>query len=396
MPNKLVLRAGYGIFYSGEDISGSDIDLAANPPNVTPVTLTAVTGGKPVLTLSQPVPSNILTSSTSLLNATAREQNYHAARIHQFNVALQYQLPKQSTFELAYVGNRGYNEPAEYSGNQVNYGLDGSIPANRPYPQWAGVQVGTTTARSWYNSLQAKFEKRLTNGWYTLASYTFASAIDQAGAWGAGSSPVFRNNFAAENGPQSQTARHNFTLSDVYQLPFGRGRHFGSNWNRVVDGFLGGWQISNIFTVRTGLPINVSLSTSGVNPATNQSYKFFNMNGGSYRPNIVGDPNTGISPEVNRNDFLSSTAFQVQPLNTPGDASRDVALGPGLFNLDLSLTKRFTVNDRMSFDIRGDAFNSTNRVNFGNPGTTFGSSTFGVISTAGNPRIMQLAVRFQF
>jgi Carboxypeptidase regulatory-like domain len=396
MPNKLVLRAGYGLFYSGEDMSGSDIDLAANPPNVTPVTLTQAANGPPVLILSQPVPANILSSSTSLLSVTAREQNYHAARIHQFNVALQYQLPKQSTFEVAYVGNRGYNELAEYSGNQVAYGLDGSVPANRPYPMWNTVQVGATTARSWYNSLQLKFEKRLTEGWYTLASYTFASAIDQAGAWGAGSSPQFRNNFAAENGPQSQTPRHNFTLSDVYELPVGRGRRFGSNWNRVVDGFLGGWQVSNIMTIRTGLPLNVTLAATGINPATNQQYKFLNMNGGSLRPDLVGNPNTGISPEVNRNNFLSSTAFVVQPLNTPGDASRNVALGPGLFNMDLSLVKRFAVNERSAIDIRADAFNSFNTVNFGNPGTSFGSSTFGVISTAGNPRIMQLAVRYRF
>jgi hypothetical protein len=396
LPNKLVLRSGFGIFYSGEDISGSDVDLAANPPNVTPITLTQVSSGPPVLTLSQPVPSNILTSSTSLLSLTAREQNYHAARIYQFNAALQYQLPGQSTFEAAYVGNRGYDEFAEYAGNQAAFGLDGSVPANRPYPQWAGITVGTQSARSWYNSLQLKFEKRLTQGWYTLASYTYASAIDEAGAWGANTQPQFRNDFAAEQGPQAQTPRHNFTLSDVYELPVGHGRRFGSNWNRVVDGFLGGWQISNIMTIRTGLPLNVTLAATGINPATNQQYKFYNMNGGTLRPDLVGSPNTGISPEVNRNDFLSSTAFVVQPLNTPGDASRDVALGPGLFSLDLSLVKRFAVTERSAIDIRADAFNSTNRVNFGNPGTSFGSSTFGVISTAGNPRIMQLAVRYRF
>jgi hypothetical protein len=397
LPNKLVLRSGFGIFYSGEDMSGSDVDLAANPPNVTPITLTAPTTTTPILQLSQPLPGNILSSNTSLLSLTAREQNYHAARVYQFNTALQYQLPGQSAFEVAYVGNRGYNEFAEYAGNQVAFGLNGSIAANRPYPSWSGITVGTQSARSWYNSLQLKFEKRLTKGWSTLASYTFASAIDEAGAWGANTTPQFRNDFAAEQGPQAQTPRHNFTLSNIYELPVGRGRQFGANWNRVVDGFLGGWQLSNIMTIRTGLPLNVTLATSGVNPATNQNYIFYNMNGGTLRPNVVGSPNTGISPEVNRNDFLSSTAFQVQALNTPGDASRDIALGPGLFDLDLSLVKRFTVTEHSSLDVRADAFNLTNRVNFGNPGTTFGTSSFGVItSTVGNPRIMQLAVRFRF
>jgi hypothetical protein len=179
-------------------------------------------------------------------------------------------------------------------------------------------------------------------------------------------------------------------------LPVGRGRRFGSNWNRVTNAILGGWHIANILTLRTGLPLNVTLASTGTNPATGQSYKFLNLNGGTLRPNLVGDPQTGISPEVNRNDFLSSTAFQVQTLNTPGDASRDVALSPGLANLDLSLAKNTRITERQSVELRFEAFNSLNHTNFGNPGTTFGSSSFGVISSAGNPRIVQMAIRYRF
>lgn len=397
IPDKLVFRGGWGMFYSGEDISGSDVDLAANPPNFTPVSLVAVNTTSPALTLSQPVPSNLFSLGTNTLSLTARDPNYHAARIYQFNAALQYLLPYHSTFEVAYVGNRGYDEFAESAANQVPFGLNGSIAANRPYPGWAGITLGTQEARSWYNSLQLKYEKRLTTGWYTLASYTWASAIDEAGAWGANTTPQIGSNFNAEQGPQAQTPRQNFVWSNVYQLPFGRGQHWGNNWSKVVDSFLGGWHVSNILTFRTGLPLNVTLASSGVNPATGQSYSFFNLNGGTLRPNLVGNPSTGISPEVNRNDFLSSTAFQVQALNTPGDASRDVALGPGLFNLDLSLGKQIRVTERQALDLRFEAFNSTNHTNFGNPGTSFGSSSFGVISsTTGNNRIVQMAIRYQF
>jgi hypothetical protein len=351
----------------------------------------------PALTLSQPIPSNIFSLGTNTLSLTARDPNYHAARIYQFNTALQYMLPFHSTFEVAYVGNRGYNEFAESAANQVPFGLNGSIASNRPYPAWAGITLGTQEARSWYNSLQVKYEKRLTKGWYSLASYTFASAIDEAGAWGANTTPQIGSNFNLEQGPQAQTPRHNFVWSNAYQLPFGRGQRWGSNWGKAVDGFFGGWHLSNILTYRTGLPLNVTLASSGVNPANGQSYSFFNLNGGTLRPNLVGSPNTGISPETNRNDFLSSTAFQVQALNTPGDASRDVALGPGFFNLDLSLGKRILLTERQALDVRFEAFNSTNHTNFGNPGTSFGSSTFGVISTTtGNNRIVQMAIRYQF
>jgi hypothetical protein len=194
---------------------------------------------------------------------------------------------------VAYVGNRGYDEFAENAGNQVPFGLDGSVAANRPYPTWSGITVGSQVARSWYNSLQLKLEKRLTSGWYTLASYTWASAIDEAGAWGANTTPQIAADFNAEQGPQAQTPRQNFTLSNVYELPIGRGHNFGRDWNRLTDGFLGGWHIANILTDRTGLPLNVTLSSSGTNPANNQTYKFLSLNGGTLRPNLIGNPQTG-------------------------------------------------------------------------------------------------------
>jgi hypothetical protein len=397
IPNKLVVRGGYGIFYSGEDISGSDVDLAANPPNLLSVNLTEVGKGPAPLLLSQAVPANIFSSyNTTTISLTARQPDYRAPLIEQFNIAVQYQLPLKSTLELAYVGNRGYREFAENAGNQVPFGLDGSVAANRPYPEWSGITVGSQVARSWYNALQVKFDKRFTGGWYTLLSYTYASAIDEAGAWGANTTPQIGADFNLEQGPQAQTPRQNLVFSNVYALPFGHGQHFGASWNKVVDGFLGGWRIGNILTWRTGLPLNVTLSSTGINPLTNQSYSFYSLNGGTLRPNLVGNPQSGISPEVNRNDFLNVSAFQVQTLNTPGDASRDVALGPGLFNLDLSLAKQFVFTERQHMEIRLEAFNSTNHTQFGNPGTTFGTSTFGVISTAGNPRIVQMAIRYQF
>lgn len=103
-----------------------------------------------------------------------------------------------------------------------------------------------------------------------------------------------------------------------------------------------------------------------------------------------------MSPGDNRYDFLNPAAFQVQALNTPGDASRNVAVGPGLFTMDLSMVKRLRVTERSAVDLRFEAFNSFNTVNFGNPASTFGSSGFGTITTAGNPRIVQAPIRYRF
>jgi hypothetical protein len=397
VPKKLVLRGGYGIFYSGEDMSGSDVNLPLNPPQLIPVTIIRQGTGPAPFLLSDPIPSGIFDNyNTSIVSLRAREKDYHAALIQQFNAALQVLLPLTSTFEMAYVGNRGQNLLAEYSLNQTPFGVDGSIAANRPYPQWSQVTVGATRSESWYNALQLKYEKRMSHGWYELFSYTWASALDEAGAWGAGSSPQYLDNFRADRGPQSQTARHRVTASTIYDLPLGRGRRIGGNWNRLLDAIAGGWQLAGIVGGRTGLPVNVSLNGTSTNPATKQSYRFFSRNGGGLRPDRIGDPNTGIDPKSDRLHFLNAGAFSVQPVNTPGNASRNVAFGPKAFTTSLSLAKHFRPTERTQLDLRLEAFNAFNNVNFGNPAATFPNSDFGTISSAGDPRVIQTAIRFRF
>lgn len=396
-PEKLVLRAGYGMFFSGEDIFGSDINLPLNPPQLIPITLAQVGNGPPPFKLSDPVPNGIFSNiNTRIISLRAREKDYHAARVQQFNVALQYRLPFNSTFEAAYVGNRGNNLQFTYALNQTPFGVDGSVAANRPFPLWTQITMGATRGDSHYNALQLKFEKDFEHGLYTLASYTYASAIDQAGSYDAGTQPQLLDNLAAESGPQSQTARHRLTWTNVYTLPFGRGHNIGNNWNRVADGLLGGWQISNIVTARTGLPLNVTLSSTGIDPLNNRNYTFLNRNGGGLRPDRVGEANTGIDPKTDRLRFLDISAFRVQAVNTPGNAQRNVALGPKQFNVNLSLVKRFAITDSSAIDLRFEAFNAFNTVNFANPNTTFGAAGFGQITSAGDARQVQMAVRYRF
>ena len=121
----------------------------------------------------------------------------------------------------------------------------------------------------------------------------------------------------SERGPNGQIARQRFTLSEVWQLPIGRDRRFGGDMNAALDALVGGWQLSTIWTARSGLPVNVSLAANGVNPATGLSYSFLNRNGGSLRPNQVGDPNANSNAAVNRFAFLDPAAFALQPINTP-------------------------------------------------------------------------------
>jgi hypothetical protein len=396
-PEKVVLRGGYGMFFNGEDIYGSEANLPLNPPQLTQATLLRQGTGPAPLRLSDPIPAGVLDRYDSrTVSLRTREFNQSAGTIQQWNLAMQFKTSKASTFEVAYVGNRGRNLFGLYERNQTRFGVDGSIPANRPFPLWQGIQTGASRARSWYNSAQMKWEHSFSRGFFALASYTYASALDEAGTWDAGSSPQILDNFAAERGPQSQTPRQRITYAGIWEIPVGRGRAYGNSMPRALDFVIGGWQISSILTWRGGLPLNVSLNSNGVDPVTGQRYTFLQRNGGSLRPDRIRDGNTNIDPKVNRLRFLDSGAFAVQALNTPGNSSRNNVVGPNLFTVDSSLVKRFRFTERQSMDLRWEAFNLFNTVNFGNPATTFGNVNFGQISTAGDPRIMQLAIRYAF
>jgi len=200
----------------------------------------------------------------------------------------------------------------------------------------------------------------------------------------------------ADRGPNAQTARHRLTFTEVWQLPIGRGRTLGSSMSPALDALVGGWQVSSITSWRTGMPVNVGLSATGTDPATGLSYTFFSRNGGSIRPNMTGvDPNGHSDAGADRLHYLDPAAYSVPAVNTPGNARPGSAWGPGALTTDLSLVKRFTFSS-MTADVRAEAFNLLNHTNWGMPNATYPSSTFGAITSAGDPRVVQLAVRFGF
>jgi hypothetical protein len=403
---RLVTRGGFGVFYSMEDMRGSEGIIALNPPALIQATLTG-TGNSAAGIISDPFPTSLLADyDPSTVAVKARERNQQAATIYQWNVATEVLLTGNTTMELAYVGNAARNLLANVSVNMVEFGLDGSVPSNRPFPGWQQISYNITAGASSYHGLQAKLEHRLSNGFYALASYTYARAEDEVGAWGAGGNGVqatintdlsnIRQALVAERGPNGQIPRHRFTFSEVWQLPVGRGRAIGSDMPVLLDALVGGWQVSTIWTVRSGMPVNVSLASSGTDPNTGLRYSFLNRNGGTLRPNLVGNPNANSDADADRFNFLNAAAYALQPVNTPGNAPRNSAWGPGYFTVDLSLVKRFSIDQTRYADIRIEAFNLLNRTNYMDPNGTWGSSNFGVISNAFDKRVMQLAVRFAF
>ena len=410
IPDRLVLRGGFGVFYSLEDPNGSEGMIAFNPTTTINATLqasNATSSATPAVTLSDPFPAGMLSNYvSSTVSVKARDRDQQAATIRQWNLAAELPLPWQSSLEVAYVGNRGSNLQANLPINAVQFGVNGALAANRPYPQWQQIAMIFTAAQSTFDSLQLKFEKRQSRGLYLLASYTLANAQEEVGAFGAGGHTIqntLRPDFSnleellrADRGPNAQTARHRLTLTQVWELPIGRGHAIGGQMSRALDALVGGWQVSSITSWRTGLPVDVTMTASGVDPATGLPYTFLNRNGGGLRPNLTGvDPNGKSDAADDRLRYLDPAAYAVPAVNTPGNAGPTSAWGPEALTTDLSLVKRFRFN-RFTADVRAEAFNLFNRTNYNNPNGSYPSATFGAITSAGDPRIVQLALRLGF
>jgi hypothetical protein len=275
---------------------------------------------------------------------------------------------------------------------------DGTI---QPSPYLAGnpnrsliTQISGTEAcgNQRYDGLQATLRKRFSKGLEYQVSYTWSKGMSDAiGYYGeggqAGSQSAYWQNLydrAAEWGPTYFDATHTFIGSAVYELPFGRTRTFGANWNAFADAVLGGWQIGGIFSAHTGFPLTIQSSTDTSGTLSRGA-----------RADVIKTPNDPhqIGPNAK---WFDTTAFAIPKAGHFGNVGVGTVRGPGMGRFDLSLEKRFRVTERTYFELRGEAFNLTNTPIFGSPTRSVQSSTFGEIRSAQGERNVQLAARFVF
>jgi hypothetical protein len=331
----------------------------------------------------------------------------------QYNVTVQRELPGAVLLEAAYVGNRGrqlsrggeggftlnqVNPQFLSLGNQLNqlvpnpfFGQGGSgVVANaqvsraqllRPFPQFGAIYpLFSQGATSDYNALQVTFSKRLSKGIVFEGNYTWAKAMDQ------GTSYQDSYNALGSRAVSSVHVPQRLVFSGVYELPFGRGRHFGNGMSRWMDIFAGGWQVNGIWTAQSG-------STLGIG-ATNQSGLFTeairaNNNGRSAAQS--GDAHGRLDRWFDTTVFSQPAAFT---LGNMGPLVADLR-GHHINNLDASIFKVFPITEKIKLQFRGEAFNSLNRVRFGNPNTTVtAGANFGRVTTQSNdPRQMQFGLK---
>jgi TonB dependent receptor len=263
----------------------------------------------------------------------------------------------------------------------------------KPYPMYTTVSqyrnnVGTTI----YHGLYAKLEQRFSRGLSYLVSYTRSRLMDDASSvfdasiltGPVASFPVADSfNRRLERDYSTGDIPHVFVASAVWDLPFGQGRR--RQPRGLAGALVNDWTLSGVVTIQTGMPVAVTQTTN------NNAFAGF----GTQRPNLVGEPDLPAD-ERSVNRWFNTGAFSPAPSFTIGTSSRNPIRGPGYRNLDLGLMRRVPLSASRALEVRAEVFNLTNTPNLLAPNTVTGSAAFGTITAAGDPRVVQLALKFSF
>jgi len=393
-----VFRGGYGISQYMEG-TGANLRLPLNPPYFfeSNVSYDRTTG-----------PGSLATGFTGLVpldkpsgQVRAFDPNLRPQFTQQWNVFTEFLLTESMSVNVGYVGHNAKYLVTPVEGNQPLAGVGDPAtwaPLLNRRPLFATAplitNISTTASRgkSNYNGLQMSLRKRSTHGLEYLASYTFAKVLtNNLGYYGssfvAGEGAYWENAYRPDwnYGPAFFDVRHNFVLSASYELPFGKGRRFGSNWSGLGNAVLGGWKLSGIFQARSGIPITVTDSRGSSLQAVR----------GNERPNCVGNP---VPSDQSIDRWLDINAFSRAAQGTWGDCGIGVARAPGYRNIDAVLSKTFDVGGSRHIEFRAEAFNLTNTPSFAPPGRNFADvNTFGkVTNTVSLPRNVELVAKFFF
>jgi TonB dependent receptor len=314
--------------------------------------------------------------------------------VQQWQFSIQKQLGTQTVVEAAYVGNKGTRLLFPRDLNQVPPNLlgPGDTQLLRPFRQFLQISTRNNDANSAYHALQIKANRRFAGGLTFLANYTFSKSMDNSSydtTTGIGTQYQIASNPGLNRGPSQFDQTHRAVLAYVYDLPVGHGRKWLDRGG-LADAILGGWRTSGSFIANSGIPFNVYVGGPGIaNTGALSGYLF---------PDRIKDGNSP-SDQRSAQRWFDTSAFVDPPKYRFGTAGRDILRGPGAWNFDAALMKDFTLPihwERTQLEFRADAFNVFNHANPGLPSNTTDSSAFGTITSASQPRKLQVGVQLMF
>jgi hypothetical protein len=396
---KTVVRGGFGIMY--ERIQGNDVYNAG--PNI-PFSLQVNTPGpvefdNPRLSLATGTATTLPINPASITGLARAEYNQPAS--YQWSLSVQHSLGERTVASISYVGNtnryqsdqREINLPPQANLIPLINGVAGANYATSgvPFPGFRSINLATNEANSHYNALQLDINSQVGKDLFLRAFYTYSKTIDPGTGSNGGQDLQNVSNpylgWRYDEGPGGYDRTHNAVVNFIYDIPI-----FRHSDSRLLRTTVGGWQVSGIVTLESGIPLNIGLSGAqggnGLPNATN-------------RPNLVGPvsyPST-VSPTAQQViQYINPAAFADPTIGAFGNLGHNALRGPGRDNWNLSLFKSFVFSESRGsrLEFRVETFNIWNHTQFNQVSTNFGASNFGQYTSAFDPRILQLGLKAYF
>jgi Carboxypeptidase regulatory-like domain len=425
-----VIRGGYGMFYLPATGDDQGTNLGASGFFVSTTFSSSLNGGiTPADNLGNPFPKGInqpTGSSLGLKTLVGQDlvSVYHhdrSAYAQEWNLDVQQQLPHKVLVDVAYAGNKGTALPVDIQADQLpdqylsmGQGLLNQVPNPffgivttgplssatvaagqllRPFPEYNSVNIrAVREGDSIYHALQVKVERRFSGGLSLLGAYTFSKAITDAGSRlsinFANPGIQNSNNLSGERSLANFDTPQRLILSYNWELPFGPGKPLLNGAGKVIGMIVGGWQLNGVTTFQNGQPLGLTTSVNNTHSL-----------GGGSRPNNNGTSSQLSGPTESRlNRYFDTSVFSAPAAFTFGNTSRTLpdVFAPGTKNWDFSIMKNNRFKEHYNVQFRAEFFNGFNLVNFGAPGTTLGTSSFGVISSAADGRVIQFGLKLLF
>jgi hypothetical protein len=340
-------------------------------------------------------PANVFNGfPVSSLQFRSVATDFRNPMVQEWNLSVQRELSGQMMFELGYIGNHQSHQllQPDFNTCPITYTTNSAITCNgtRPFPDIGSISGTATFGFGNFNAMTASLQKRYSSGLQFIAAYTYGHSLANSGTTLSGSPGLYTINPANYNSSYASSSwdiRHNFTLGFNYDVPFGRGKQYGSSLNPALQVVLGNWQMNGILTFHTGQPY--TLRATGCQ----------DVGAGGCGPELIAGsfdqaPAGGRTPS----EWFNTANFGPPAPLSLGNVGLQTNTGPPTRTADFSIFKDFAFTERWRLEFRGESFNIANTPQFGFPDGNLQDANFGKITSTntGSERHIQFALRLQF
>lgn len=387
--HKTVVRAGFGLYHEDGQLDDQNLPISNE---VYAYSLS----NKTIPNLSYPI-TPFLANTTGIVSPRDDDRRRKDTYVEQWGLSVQRQLPADFLGTLSYVGSEGVDLLTLSEVNVVN-----PATGTRPNPNFGMVSWRGNKDSSNYHGFSAAVKRSFSRGMLLSANYMWSHEIDDGSDGSGDGDSLVAQNVACppcERASGIWDVRHVLNANGIYQLPFGSNKPW-LNQSGILKSLFGAWELTSTALARTGFPVNVLVNRSAATVPDG--------NATSARPNLV--PGVSLRPSAGSSiaQWINPAAFAMPAAGTFGNAPRDLARGPGAWQMDFGLTKQIQLSESGRLEFRSEFFNIFNHPQYGLPQSTFGVQSFGSITQtvntttpvspvgSGTPREMQFALRLAF